>query len=118
MTDKTPGPTSTDSPSEAQGGPPVAKGDHAYNAPDLSPLAFLLAVVHDPSVPISMRILAAHHAAPYVAAPQGLRWEDRDPMDRLTIVIEGLGSNSVSVHQGQEPQPDAPGPEDHPPLMH
>jgi hypothetical protein len=61
-------------------------------------------VVHDPTVDVSLRILAAHHAAPYVAAPLGLRWEDRDPMDRVTIVIEGLGSNeltSVSVSKGE-----------------
>jgi hypothetical protein len=41
---------------------------------------------------------------PYVAQPQGLRWEALDPMDRLTIVIEGLGSNeipSVSVTSGE-----------------
>jgi hypothetical protein len=121
MTDKTPGPQPTDSPSEAQGGSPVRPQSkaHAYNAPGLCPLQFLQAVYHDPTVPMSLRMQAAEAAAPYVAAPQGLRWEHRDPMDRVTIVIEGFGSNSVTVeHQGQEPRPDAPGPEDHPPLMH
>jgi hypothetical protein len=97
MPDKTEGPRSTDSPSEAQAAPPVAQGDYAYNAPDLSPLAFLLAVVHDKSVDINHRIHAAECAMPYTAHPQGLRWEDRDPMDRLTILInvDGIIPNNV-----------------------
>jgi hypothetical protein len=127
MTDKTQGPTPTNSPSEAQGGQPMAQSgpgglanlpaDHPYNAPDLSPLAFLTAVYRDASVDISHRILAAHHAAPYTAHPQGLKWEDRDPMDRVTIVIGGIESVSIE-RQGQEPRPDAPGPDDHPDLLH
>jgi hypothetical protein len=69
-----------------------------YNAPDLSPLAFLLAVVHDQSCNIKDRIHAAECAAPYTAHPQGIKWEDRDPMDRLTIVINADGFIPNNIH--------------------
>jgi hypothetical protein len=95
MTDKTLGPRSE------TGGPPGPPGDHPYNAPDLSPLAFLLAVVHDHSVDINLRIKAAEAAAPYVAPRQGIKWEDRDPLDQLTIIIGGIPDGaSVSVGSG------------------
>jgi hypothetical protein len=43
--------------------------EHAYDAPDLSPKDFLLAVMHDESVPMSLRLKAAHTVAPYVYTP-------------------------------------------------
>lgn len=92
---------------------------HAYNHPGLSPLQFLQAVYTDPTVDISHRVLAAYYALLYTTHPQGLRWEDRDPMDRVTIVIGGLPEGtSVSVHQGQEPTTQEQGPTDHPPPIH
>jgi hypothetical protein len=107
MTDNTDGPRPTNSPSKAQGRPsarPQSKA-HAYNAPGLCPLQFLQAVYRDPSVPMSLRMQAAEAAAPYVAAPQGIRWEDRDPMDRVTIVVGGLPEGtSVTVSSGTEPR--------------
>ena len=112
MTDKTPGPTSTDSPSEAQGGPPVRKV-HPYDASGLSAKEFLLAIMHDPSVPLGRRIEVACELLKLWPHP----WDYVPPA--YTIVIGGLPEGtSVSVSSGQEPRPDAPGPEDHPPLMH
>jgi hypothetical protein len=56
----------------------------AYDRPDISPLQFLLAVMHDSSLPIATRTKAASLAAPYV-------WpKDREPS--LTIKIEGFPS--------------------------
>jgi len=43
--------------------------DHAYDAPGLSALDFLLAVMRDTSLPLHIRTEAARSAAPYVAAP-------------------------------------------------
>jgi hypothetical protein len=38
---------------------------HAYNDPELDSTEFLRAVMHDPSVPLSLRTKAAAHLAPY-----------------------------------------------------
>jgi hypothetical protein len=78
--------------------------DHAYNDPSLSPLQFLLAVLHDPTVDMDDRIKAAEAAFPYVSTnphqASVQRWEDLDPMDRVKIVIGGLPEHvSVSVEQ-------------------
>jgi hypothetical protein len=39
--------------------------ERAYNDPTLSPLDFLLAVMHDTHLPVSIRMDAAKAAAPY-----------------------------------------------------
>jgi hypothetical protein len=74
-----------------------------------------LAVVHDKNVDIKFRVMAAEAAMPYVAHRQGIKWEDAAPEDKVLIVIEGFASNSVTVSSGQEPRPDAPGPDNHGP---
>jgi hypothetical protein len=61
--------------------------DHAYNDPSLSALDFLLAVMRDPTAAMADRIKAAETAIPYVAHYTGPKWEDLDPMDRVTIVV-------------------------------
>lgn len=38
---------------------------HAYDDPDLSAVQFLLAVMRDQSVPLYLRMKAAHVVAPY-----------------------------------------------------
>src|SRR5215471_9895599 len=44
---------------------------HAYNDPNLSAKEFLLAVMHDTTLPLSTRIKAARDVAPYfIAAPR------------------------------------------------
>jgi hypothetical protein len=35
--------------------------DHAYDDPEIGPIEFLLAVLHDPTVPIQLRADAARH---------------------------------------------------------
>jgi hypothetical protein len=40
--------------------------DHIYNDPALSPLEFMLAVMHDTRLPMSVRMDAARAAAPYM----------------------------------------------------
>jgi hypothetical protein len=87
--------------------------DHLYDAPNLSSKEFLLAIMHDPTVPIGRRIDAACKLLELWPHP----WDYGPP--HLTIRIEGLPeTTTVSVSSGQEPSTDAPGPEDHPPLMH
>lgn len=45
--------------------------DAVAATPDATPLDVLLAMMNDPSIPVSMRIKAAQAAAPYVHAKQG-----------------------------------------------
>jgi hypothetical protein len=46
---------------------------HAYNDPDLGPLEFLLAVMRDTTLPITVRIQAAAAVAPFVTPRPGAR---------------------------------------------
>jgi hypothetical protein len=48
----------------------LPKQDHEYNNPELSPKEFLLAIMHDTTVPMCMRIEAAAMVAPFYTAPQ------------------------------------------------
>lgn len=74
--------------------------DHPYDNPDLSPLAFLQAVYSDPSVNMYHRMRAAEVAAPYMQSRPVFQEREAWPGEHLiTIVIGGLGSNSVSVEQ-------------------
>jgi hypothetical protein len=57
---------------------------HAYDAPDISPLEFLQAVYHDKSLPIAIRIEAAHRLLPFTE-PRPPCSPSREP--RLTIRI-------------------------------
>jgi hypothetical protein len=50
---------------------PTKQIEHHYDGPDLSPKEFLLAVMNDPAVPLSLRVDAAHRVAPYVCQPAG-----------------------------------------------
>jgi putative ABC transport system substrate-binding protein len=62
----------------------------------------MLAVVHDPSVPMRLRLLAAQYALPFTEhpiAPRVARWEDRDPMDQVIIRIGGLGPITTAVER-------------------
>jgi hypothetical protein len=81
---------------------------HDYNDPNLTALQFLLAVMHDPTVDIADRIKAAETAAPYVALPPRIKWEDLDPMDRITIVVRAIDPTAdptepVRQYTGQRP---------------
>jgi hypothetical protein len=51
--------------------------EHAYNAPGLTPLEFLLALMNDTSLPTSIRMEAAKFAAPYM------------PLQTIHVKIEG-----------------------------
>jgi hypothetical protein len=54
--------------------------DHAYNDPDISPLEFMFAVLHDPTVPTITRLEAARTLALYVPL---------NPPKHVTIHITG-----------------------------
>jgi hypothetical protein len=73
--------------------------DHEYDDPNLTPLQFLLAVMHDHSVDINDRIKAAEYACPYVPQHTGPRWEDLDPMDRTVIVVRATEFTTEPVRQ-------------------
>jgi hypothetical protein len=47
--------------------------EHPYDNPGLSPLEFLLAIVHDRALPIRTRIVAARYAIPLTESPVGTR---------------------------------------------
>jgi hypothetical protein len=65
--------------------PPVPGPAHPCDAPGLSPKEFLLAVMHDTTLPLSTRIKAARDVAPYIlAAPRPVA------QPRCTIVIGGI----------------------------
>jgi len=68
--------------------------NRAYDADDLSPLDFLLAVMHDRDLPIELRIRAAEYAGPYCNAsprPQPLG-------PNLTIRIQFQAHEPADVH--------------------
>jgi hypothetical protein len=46
---------------------------HKYNNPQLSPLEFLLEIMHDRDLPMRTRILAATYALPLTEPPAGVR---------------------------------------------
>jgi hypothetical protein len=86
--------------------------DHLYNSPGLMPKEFLLAVMHDKTVPMSVRIQVAEELLK--------RWPHPHQYvpPAYTIVIGGLPEGtSVSVSSGQEPRTPTPGPNDHPDLL-
>jgi hypothetical protein len=56
--------------------------DHAYNNPDIGPIEFLLAVLHDPTVSIQLRADAARHLC-------SLGITDTPPVQHITIHITG-----------------------------
>jgi hypothetical protein len=55
--------------------------EHAYNAPGLTPLEFLLALMNDTSLPTSIRMDAAKFAAPYMPLHM--------PLKTIHVKIEG-----------------------------
>jgi hypothetical protein len=64
-----------------------------YDAPDLTAVGFLYAIMRDPSVPIRQRVAAASKLLPLTAHEQGPRFVEREPWpgeQRITIIIEGL----------------------------
>ena len=72
--------------------------DHKYDDPTLSPLAFLQAVYCDATVPMYLRMRAAEVAAPYLQSrPVFQEHEPWPGQHYTTIVITGLGPNSVSI---------------------
>jgi hypothetical protein len=85
---------------------PTSTPDHAYDDPNLSALDFLLAVMHDPTTDMADRIKAAETAIPYVAHYTGPKWEDLDPMDRVTIVVRATDltvTEPVRQYPGSRP---------------
>jgi hypothetical protein len=61
---------------------------HPYNAPGLSPLEFLLAVMNSERLPMATRIQAASAALPFTT-PYPRATRNQEP--QCTIVIGGLG---------------------------
>jgi len=86
----------------------MAQQDHRYNNPDLSPLDFLLAVMHDVTVPLHHRMAAADAAMPYQPTypkliPPGARYADEV---HYVYRIGGLGDEPAStwpLNHGPEP---------------
>jgi hypothetical protein len=78
---------------------PISTSNHAYDDPNLSALDFLLPVMHDPTAAMADRIKAAETAIPYVAHYTGPKWEDLDPMDRVTIVVRATDLTAEPVRQ-------------------
>jgi hypothetical protein len=75
--------------------------DHPYDAPGLSPLEFLLAVIHDPTVPLNHRMDAAVAAAPYRNDPRPyFRERPHWPGESaITIRIEPFGNGPPELIQ-------------------
>jgi hypothetical protein len=116
-----PSPPAIQSP-EPQGSPPVEASPaganapparpaqaHEYDTPGIAPLAFMLAVARDPTVPLPIRLKAAQYAAPFTEhpiapiTPMVRTFDDLDPMDQVIIRIGGLGQiTSVSVGSGPD----------------
>src|SRR5262249_25882675 len=70
---------------------------HAYNNPNLSPKEFLLAVMHDTTLPLSTRIKAARDVAPYfIAAPR--------PVAPVTCKIIIPSLDEFILRQGEVPR--------------
>jgi hypothetical protein len=66
----------------------------------------LLAVMHDPAADMADRIRAADAAIPYVAHYTAPKWEDLDPMDRVTIVVRATdltATEPVRQYTGSRP---------------
>jgi hypothetical protein len=98
MPDDTTGTTADDT--------PISTPDHAYDDPSLSPLQFLLAVMHDPTADMADRIKAAETAVPYVPHYTGPKWEDLAPEDRVTIVVRAADltvTEPVRQYTGSRP---------------
>jgi hypothetical protein len=67
--------------------------NRAYDADNLSPLDFLLAVMHDTHLPIELRIHAAEYAGPYCnAQPRPM------PSESLVIRIQSEAHEPADVH--------------------
>jgi len=71
---------------------------HACNVPNLSPKEFLLAVMHDPTQPLSIRIKAARDVAPYIAAAPA-------PVPPITCRIILTSLDEFILGSGQGPTP-------------
>jgi hypothetical protein len=80
--------------------------DHDYNDPNISPKDFMLAVMRDPSVPLSLRMDAANNVAPYehAMAPH------IQPQVHLTLRIEGGLTTQLPGEQPLIEQRDGVGP--------
>jgi hypothetical protein len=79
--------------------------DRPYNDPTLSPLDFLLAVMHDPTVPLIHRTSAATAAAPYRNDSRPY-FREREPWPGehwITIHIEPFNNNPPELI-GPEPE--------------
>jgi hypothetical protein len=63
--------TDTDQPKEFKAHEPKPPPRHPCDTPGLGPLEFLLAVMHDQTFPITIRIKAAEGAAPYLTSRPG-----------------------------------------------
>src|SRR6516225_9237934 len=73
-----------------------------YNDPSLTPLEFILAVMHDEHLPMATRIQAASAAMPYTN-PYPRPTNSFPP--RCTIVIGGLGRCDTDHAQGPATDP-------------
>jgi hypothetical protein len=73
--------------------------DHEYDKRGLTPLQFFLAVMHDKSLPLGVRMDAAIKAMPYTHHPIEPMFVAREPWPgecRVKIIIGGLGPDSVT----------------------
>jgi hypothetical protein len=80
----------------------MSGSNRAYDAPGLSPLQFMLAVMHDRDLDIDLRLKAAEYAAPYQAAP--VRPEAQPRESNVVIRIQSQAPESVSLTNDQRPQ--------------
>ena len=76
----------------------------AYDAPDLSPKEFLLAVMRSNRLPLSERVKAAEAVAPYFMPRPGESRYYPCVDYHCKIVIEGIPPEALSLRQGQEPR--------------
>ena len=90
-------PTKAPEAAKAAQAPASTPTTHAYNDPDLSPIEFLLAVMHASHIPMSTRIEAARGLLPYTEP----RPTNSFP-PRCKIIIGGLGPYTAS------PEPRSP----------
>jgi hypothetical protein len=75
--------------------------DRPYDAPGLTSLDFMLACMHDPDLPIDLRLRAAEYAAPYQAAPV----RSIPAASNVVIRIESQPAESISyATNDQRPQ--------------
>ena len=92
------------SPKQKEFGHYTPSGGHAYNDPSLGPLEFLLAVVRDTTLPITVRVKAAEGAAPYFAPRPGESRHYPCVGHHLEYIIGDNHRLHHALRQSQEPR--------------